>query len=270
MNTGNTTAKNLERIKRFRLIDDEFMSVCFKDNIECTELVVRIVLDRKDIRVKEVHVQNQLKNLHGRSVTLDIYAVDADNRRYNIEIQKTDAGAGAKRARYHSSMIDTNLLKKGNDTEKLPETFVIFITEHDVLKQGLPIYHIDRIIKENGDSFGDGSHIIYVNGSIKGEDALGKLMEDFFCDEPDRMNYKILADRTRQFKEDMKGVMDMSSVVDEIREEGRVEGKLETSRQTAIKMLRLGKLSLDDIAECTELSLSEIMKLARENDILIK
>ena len=180
MNTGNTTAKNLERIKRFRLIDDEFMSVCFKDNIECTELVVRIILDRKDIRVNEVHVQHQLKNLQGRSVTLDIYAVDADNKRYNIEIQKTDAGAGAKRARYHSSMIDTNLLKKGNDAEKLPETFVIFITEHDVLKHGLPIYHIDRIIKESGDSFGDGSHIIYVNGSIKGEDALGKLMEDFF------------------------------------------------------------------------------------------
>ena len=84
------------------------------------------------------------------------------------------------------------------------------------------------------------------------------------------MNYKILADRTRQFKENMKGIRDMNSVVDEIREEGRVEGKLETSRQTAIKMLRLGKLSLDDIAECTELSLSEIMKLARENDILIK
>lgn len=60
MNTGNTTAKNLERIKRFRLIDDEFMSVCFKDNIECTELVVRIILDRKDIRVNEVHVQHQL------------------------------------------------------------------------------------------------------------------------------------------------------------------------------------------------------------------
>ena len=95
-------------------------------------------------------------------------------------------------------------------------------------------------------------------------------MEDFFCEEPGKMNYKILADRTRQFKENMKGIRDMNSVVDEIREEGRVEGKLETSRQTAIKMLRLGKLSLDDIAECTELSLSEIMKLARENDILIK
>ena len=74
MNTGNVTVKDLERIRCFRLIDDEFMSVCFKDNIECTELVVRIVLDRKDIRVKEVHVQNQLKNLQGRSVTLDIYA----------------------------------------------------------------------------------------------------------------------------------------------------------------------------------------------------
>ena len=139
MNNDSINAKDLERIKRFRLIDDEFMSVCFKDSIECTELVVQIILDRKDITVKEVQVQNHLKNLNGRSVTLDIYAVDSDNKRYNIEIQKADIGAGAKRARYHSSLIDASLLKKGNDTEKLPETFIIFITEHDVFKKGLPI-----------------------------------------------------------------------------------------------------------------------------------
>ena len=260
MNNYSISAKDLERIKRFRLIDDEFMSVCFKDSIECTELVVQIILDRKDIKVKEVQVQHQLKNLNGRSVTLDIYAVDADNKRYNIEIQKADTGAGAKRARYHSSLIDASLLKKGNDTDKLPETFIIFITEHDVFKKGLPIYHIDRTIKENGDNFGDGTHIIYVNGSIKGKNALGKLMEDFFCTEPDKMNYKILADRTRQFKEDMEGVRNMNSVVDEIRE----EGKLESSKNTAINMIKLGKNTYEDIAFCTDLPMNEVLKLAQQ------
>ncbi len=30
---------------------------------------------------------------------------------------------------------------------------MIFITENDVLKRGLPIYHIDRMIKETGELF---------------------------------------------------------------------------------------------------------------------
>ncbi len=38
----------LQRIRRFRLMDDEFMTKCFEDNIECTELVLRIVMDRAD------------------------------------------------------------------------------------------------------------------------------------------------------------------------------------------------------------------------------
>ena len=47
--------------------------------------------------------------------------------------------------------------------DALTETYVIFITENDVLKSGLPIYHIDRIVQETGEPFGDEAHIIYVN-----------------------------------------------------------------------------------------------------------
>ena len=48
----------------------------------------------------------------------------------------------------------------------------------------------------------DISHIIYVNSQIKDESALGKLMHDFYCTDPKDMNYKILAERVRYFKED--------------------------------------------------------------------
>lgn len=36
--------------------------------------------------------------------------------------------------------------------------------------------------------FGDGSHIIYVNGKHRGDDEIGKLMYDFSCTNPDDIN----------------------------------------------------------------------------------
>ena len=85
--------KDLERLRRFRLMDDDFMSKCFEDNIECTELVVKIVLNRDDLKIEQVHAQHQIKNLQGRSVILDIYAKDTNGKLYNIEIQRADRGA---------------------------------------------------------------------------------------------------------------------------------------------------------------------------------
>ena len=38
--------EDLQRIRGFRLMDDDFMSKCFEENIECTELVLQIVLGR--------------------------------------------------------------------------------------------------------------------------------------------------------------------------------------------------------------------------------
>ena len=161
--------EDLQRIRGFRLMDDDFMSKCFEENIECTELVLQIVLGRDDLKVEKVAIQHQLKNLQGRSIIFDIYATDHAGKRYNVEIQRADRGAGAKRARYHSSLIDANVTEPGEKLENLVETYVIFITEHDVLGKGKPIYHIDRVIKETGENFGDEAHILYVNGEYRDE-----------------------------------------------------------------------------------------------------
>ncbi len=58
----------LEHIRKFKLMDDDFMLKCFEDNIECTELVVNIVLDRNDLKIQQVRTQHQIKNLQGRSI----------------------------------------------------------------------------------------------------------------------------------------------------------------------------------------------------------
>ena len=138
----------LQRIRGFRLLDDDFMTKCFEENIEATELVLRIVLNKPDIKVVKVQTQYSMKNIKGRSLRLDIYATDSEDKKYNIEIQRADKGAGAKRARYNSSLIDSNILPAGFEVENLAETYVIFITENDVIGKNKPIYHIDRYIKE--------------------------------------------------------------------------------------------------------------------------
>ncbi|MCB6992392.1 PD-(D/E)XK nuclease family transposase [bacterium 210820-DFI.6.37] len=220
-------AEDLQRLRGFRLLDDDFMSKVFEDKA-CSEFLLKIVLDKKDLNVQKVRVQYDVKNLQGRSIRLDIVATDENGWMYNIEIQRSDKGASIKRARYNSSLLDANVTEPGDDYENLAETYVIFITENDVLKAGLPIYHIDRTIKETGAMFGDEAHILYVNSQIKDETELGKLMHDFSCTDAKDMHYKILADRVRYFKEDAKGVETMCKAMEDMRKEAAAEQNILT------------------------------------------
>ncbi len=179
------------------------MTVCLADNFEGVELILRIVLGREDIKIKSVRTQEPLKNLQGRSAILDVHAVDSTDKEFDVEIQRKDAGAGAKRARHNSSLLDAHILKSGDDTENIPDSYVIFITENDVMKGNQPIYPVERYVTigENKVLFGDGSHIIYVNGKYRGNDEIGKLMHDFSCINPDDMNYEVLAKKAKYFKQ---------------------------------------------------------------------
>lgn len=252
----------LQRIKGFRLLDDDFMTKCFENNIECTELLLHIVMDKPDLIVKKAQTQYSLKNLQGRSVRLDVYAEDSENKKYNVEVQRTDRGAGTRRARYNSSLIDANTILPGADVDELPETYVIFITENDVLRKGKPIYHINRVIEETGESFDDGSHIIYVNGAYRDDTPLGKLMHDFSCSNPADMNYKVLAERTRYFKEDKEGLESMCKVVEDMINEEVKESNI----GIVMRMLERGKLSIEEIAEDVGLSVEEVKRISDEMD----
>jgi hypothetical protein len=258
-----TKEQIIEKIKEFRLMDDDFMTTIFDNDIELTEFVLRIILDNPDIKVTEVHTQREIKNLHGRSVRLDINAINSDGSLVDIEIQRTDKGAGVKRARYNSSMMDTNTLLSSEDCDILPESYVIFITEHDVLGGNLPIYHAERIIKETGKLLNDGTHIVYVNNSYQDNSPLGKLMHDFACKNPNDMSYQIVADKTRYYKENEEGVKTMCKIVEDLCNQEREEAKEETIKNLIINNLKKGK-SCEVVAEIFDVPLQEVQKI-KEN-----
>ena len=253
--------EDLQRLRGFRLLDDDFLTKCFEGDTASIELVLQIVLEKPDLKVLDVRTQVFVENLLNRSVRLDILATDSTGAKLNVEVQRSDKGAGRKRARYNSSMMDANLLKKGEDFDKLPETWVIFITENDVMGKGLPLYPIERCFLETGERFEDGSHILYVNGAYRGDTPIGKLMHDFSCTDAADMYYGILANRVRFFKESKEGIEIMCKAMEDMRNESLQEGIREGMKATARRMLAAGKYALEEIVNISGLSLEEVKQL---------
>ena len=126
-----------------------------------------------------------------------------------------------------------------------------------------PIYPVERYVTigDNKVLFGDGSHILYVNGKYRGNDEIGKLMHDFSCTNPDDMNYEVLAKKARYFKQDKEGVATMCKIMEDMRNEA-ARNKL---KEKAILMLKNGKILLDEIQIFfSELSNEEIEEVKAE------
>ena len=146
--------------------------------------------------------------------------------------------------------------------EGMPETFVIFITENDVIGKGKPLYRVERKIEETNESFDDGEHILYVNGADKDASTeLGKLMHDFFCTDPDDMHYKALADKVRYFKEDEKGVAAMCKVMEDMRNESARDAKWKQIVESVLRWLSMG-LTHEQIAKGEGITLEQVREIA--------
>lgn len=220
--------KNIEEIiKNFRPIDDTFLSLLIQSNYKVAEYILRVIMEMPSLKVLEVHSQDFTQNIFGRSARFDILAKDDEGKIYNIEIQRSDAGATLKRARFNSSILDIKGINSGDSWDKLNETYVIFITENDVLKDGLPIYHIERTIIETCKQFKDGEHIIYVSSSHQDLTTdLGRLMHDFYCSEASKMLSPIKED-VQKIKSSKEGIANMCEAMEQFEKEAISKGKAE-------------------------------------------
>lgn len=254
-------------IKNFTLMSDIFMRNVFKKR-ECLEYVLQIIMEKQDLHVIDQIIQKDYKNLQGRSAVMDCVARDSTGKQFDVEIQQDNEGASPKRARYHSGLMDMNTLNPGQDFEELPESYVIFITRDDILGYGLPIYHIDRQIKELNEAFQDEAHIIYVNSRKQNDTELGKLMHDLHCKKADEMHSPILAKRVYELKETQKGVElmchEMEKIYSEGMESGEKRGELKAKKETALSMAEEG-MNIQKIARLVKVSEKDVQKWIDEN-----
>ena len=263
-----------EKIKHFTIMNDIFMRNILKETA-CTEYILQVIMNKKELKVIDQTLQKDYKNLQGRSAILDCVARDAENNFFNVEIQGENDGASPKRARYHCGLLDMNLLNPCDPFDSLPETYVIFITKNDVLGYNRSISHIQRKIKETEDIFQDGQHILYVNSKKQDDTELGRLMHDLHCEEADEMYSNILATRVHQLKETEEGVNQMCQELEEIYNEGEQfgflrgeqsgvqKGELKKARETTLALLEMG-MSSEQIAKAVNLSIETIQNWISE------
>lgn len=253
-----------ERLQNMRLLDDAFMRATLKDNIPAIQLILRTVMGKEDLVVLKAEVQADYKSLYGRSLVLDVVAIDGKGNLYNIEIQQDEKKAYPERGRYHMAVIDSNALEKNQPFSDLPTTYVIFVTAEDYYEMGQPVYHVDRTVEETGKKYGDRGHIIYVNGAYQGNNDMGRLMADFRERDPSKMHHQELAGRAYDLKNKEDEVRKMCMAMEATYNEGltdgikkgREEGREEGDQTRGVQ-------DVENLMDTLGLSLTEAFKALR-------
>ena len=160
----------LDRIQNFCLMDDIFMTVALKNDIRAVECILRIILQDPQIQVVEVIAQDVVQNLHGRGVRLDVHAIDKNGRHFDVEIQRARDGVSPRRSRHNGAVLDMENVPKGGSPRELPDTYVIFICENDPYGQGIPVYTVEKRIRQTGELFDDGMHYVFSNAAYLGDE----------------------------------------------------------------------------------------------------
>ena len=259
-------AENLITVENFRLIDDDFMRIVFQDDLELAQFVLRIITGIDDLMLTREETQYELKRQGSRAVCLDVHGVDNKGTVYDLEIQRSNTGAEPERARYHSSMIDITNLQPRKPFRSLPTSYVIFITENDVMGDDELVYEYERRNIRTGKPLNDRSHIIYVNTAYnhpEDKSTLAELARDFRCKRADDMRLKELADRVRFFKETEEGVSQVCEAIEKIRN----EAELLKAYDIALSLLSDGTFNHEKIATLTGLSLEDVEELAKKQTV---
>ena len=146
-------------------ITDAFMfSKVMRDEKICRP-VLEEILKVKIKRIEYLDYEETLKITgNSKGIRMDIYVEDEENTVYNLEMQADNVGNIPKRSRYYQSVIDLNLLEKGEDYDTLKMSIVIFICTFDLFSSGEYIYTFTNRCHEVPElGLKDGTRKIFLN-----------------------------------------------------------------------------------------------------------
>ena len=217
-------AKIREEAKKLNPIDDLMFRTMAEDKKFCEE-ILRVILEDEALTVLESTPQYAGTNPQGRSVILDAKCVLGDGRKIDIEIQKANDDNHQRRVRYNGAILTTNLTDPGEKFKEVPDVCVVFISKFDIFNGNLPLYHVDRVIREIGDKVDNGFEEVYVNAKVKDGSDVSELMEVFVNNDAYNNKFPITSGSKRRYKETEEGQPVMCEIMERIAKEEREEGK---------------------------------------------
>ena len=116
----------------------------------CRELLQRILPELDIDHIEYPELQKGIKpDMDAKSVRLDVYVRDGKGTVYDIEMQVANTKELPKRTRYYQSMIDLQMIDKGQSYKKLNPSYIIFICPFDMFDKGRHLYTFQNICKED-------------------------------------------------------------------------------------------------------------------------
>ena len=143
----------------------------------CKEMIQRILPYLEIDHVEYPELQKGIKpDMDAKSIRLDVYVKDGKGTIYDVEIQVANTKELPKRTRYYQSMIDLQMIDKGQTYRELKPSYIIFICLFDLFGKGRHIYTFENICKEDvGISLGDEAVKIFLNTDSEQEDVNQEL-----------------------------------------------------------------------------------------------
>ena len=213
----------------------------------------------------ECKPQSAVTNTRGRSAVLDALCELSDGRLVDVEVQRADKGDLQRRARYYASLVTADRTRPGTPFEDVPDVCVVLVCEFDPLRGGRPLYHVDRVVRETGESAENGLEEVYVNALARDGGEVSALMRVLTEAEAyDEERFPETSRVKRRLRETEEGRKDMGSVIEEIRAEciaeGEERGKLEGKLETLVRLVRDGLVSVQDAATSVGVDADEIRR----------
>lgn len=281
--TAGGSAVIRKTFEELQIRDDFMFSVIMRNPKFCKPFLER-VLNIKIARIEYPRTQETIDiTADAKGVRLDVYVEDGNQTVYSIEMQASARGNLPKRARYYQGMIDLNILEKGADYRELKLSFVIFVCTFDPFGEGRHIYTFENRCAENPDlCFGNGTVKIVLNTGGTLDDVtpeLKKLLDfidgsepgDDFTRELDgaveaaRKNKKWRLDyMTLQMHYQEKYEEGMEKGMEQGIERGMERGIEQEKRQAALRMLKAGRFSSEEIAEFSGLTAEQVEELRKK------
>ena len=229
----------LKKDEKFNPIDDVMFTKMAEDPRFCEE-IIRVILGKPELCVVEVRPQDQVTNLKGRSVRLDVLCRLEDGTLVNVEVQKYSDEDHEKRVRYYGSVLTAEHTPKGSSFADVVNVCVIYIAKFDIFEDGRSVYHVDRIVRETGKVVYNGMEEVYVNAEARDGTEVAELMQVFtegsvyndkfpvtsglkklYRDGDDEMNYT-LSDKLREEGQE-RGLVKFAALMNKLLTEGRYE-----------------------------------------------
>ncbi len=207
-----TNEQKKAKVWDFRPIDDVFFEVLARNPRVCQEML-RTILEDEDLVVTNVITQSDERNLYGRSVRLDALCTLGNGAKVNVEVQRSDNDNHLRRARFNASSITVRDSDPGTKFDEVLELYIVYISEFDFLKGNKTIYHVEKVLRENGEVIEDGLHEIFVNTVVDDGTDIAELMACFTKKEVKNPKFPMLSSEVKRLKETEGGVQVVCEVM---------------------------------------------------------